>query len=158
MYINVTLLIVLQYVRVLGFLSRFIDAALAGVAQWIEHGPANGKVSGSIPSQGTCLGCEPGPRLGACKRQPSHVDISLPLLLFSSLSNYIIKIFKRKQIYRCWFRLGTVRWSIVPTFKDKIPISLARSWCFDGRDPESAICRGEAEAIELCAVSFRVCG
>ena len=36
--------------------------ALAGVAQWIEHGPANRKVVGSIPSQGTCLGCGPCPQ------------------------------------------------------------------------------------------------
>ena len=38
------------------------DTALAGVAQWIERGPANQRVAGSIPSQGTCLGCEPGPQ------------------------------------------------------------------------------------------------
>ena len=29
---------------------------LAGVAQWIEHGPANQRVASSIPSQGTWLG------------------------------------------------------------------------------------------------------
>ena len=29
--------------------------ALAGVAQWIEHQPANQRVTGSIPNQGTCL-------------------------------------------------------------------------------------------------------
>ena len=34
--------------------------ALAGVAQWIEHWPVNQRITGSIPSQGTCLGCEPG--------------------------------------------------------------------------------------------------
>ena len=39
--------------------------ALAGVAQWIERRPANQRVAGSIPSQGTCLGCGPGPQLGA---------------------------------------------------------------------------------------------
>ena len=33
----------------------------AGVAQWIEHWPANQRVAGSIPSQGTCLCCGPGP-------------------------------------------------------------------------------------------------
>ena len=27
----------------------------------IEHGYANQRVAGLIPSQGTCLGCEPGP-------------------------------------------------------------------------------------------------
>ena len=35
---------------------------LAGVAQWIKRGPANQRVAGSIPSQGTCLGCGPGPQ------------------------------------------------------------------------------------------------
>ena len=30
--------------------------SLAGVAQWIECWPVNQRVSGSIPSQGTCLG------------------------------------------------------------------------------------------------------
>ena len=39
--------------------------ALAGVAQWIECWPANRKVTGSIPGQGTCLGCGPGPWLRA---------------------------------------------------------------------------------------------
>ena len=38
--------------------------ALAGVTQWTECHPANRKVAGSIPSQGTCLGCGPGPLLG----------------------------------------------------------------------------------------------
>ena len=39
--------------------------ALAGVAQWIEHRPENQRVAGSSPSQGTCLGCRPGPQLEA---------------------------------------------------------------------------------------------
>ena len=39
--------------------------ALAGVAQCIEHRPENQPVAGSIPSQGTCLGCRPGPQCGA---------------------------------------------------------------------------------------------
>ena len=34
--------------------------ALAGVAQWIEQQTVNQRVVGSIPSQGTCLGFEPG--------------------------------------------------------------------------------------------------
>ena len=38
------------------------EQALAGVAQWIEHRPENQRVGGSIPSQGTCLGCGPGPQ------------------------------------------------------------------------------------------------
>ena len=63
-------------------------SALAGVAQWIECPPVNGKVSGLIPCQGTCLGCGQGTQLGACKRQPqwmhlSHIVVSpsLPSLL-----------------------------------------------------------------------------
>ena len=48
-------------------------SALAGVAQWIEHQPANQKVAGSIPSQGTA-----GP-LGVWEMQP--IDVSLPLFL-----------------------------------------------------------------------------
>ena len=60
--------------------------ALAGVAQWIEHQPVNQRITGTIPSQGTCLGCGPGPQYGACERQP-HIDVSLPLfhLPFPSL-------------------------------------------------------------------------
>ena len=54
--------------------------ALAGIAQWIERGPANQGVAGSIPSQGTCLGCRPGSQWGMHGRQP-HIDGSLPLFL-----------------------------------------------------------------------------
>ena len=36
--------------------------SLADIAQWIEHGPVNQRVAGWIPSQGTCLGCGPGPQ------------------------------------------------------------------------------------------------
>ena len=56
--------------------------ALAGVAQWIERGPENQRVVRSIPSQGTCLGCGPGPQERVCKRQP-HIDVSLPLFLLA---------------------------------------------------------------------------
>ena len=55
-------------------------ALAAGVAQWIDCGPANQRVTGSIPSQGTCLGCRPGLQMGACERQP-HMDVSLPFFL-----------------------------------------------------------------------------
>ena len=57
-----------------------IEPALAGIAQWIEWGPVNQRVTGSIPSQGTGLGCGPGPQSGACERQ-LHTDVSLPLFL-----------------------------------------------------------------------------
>ena len=58
--------------------------ALAGVAQCIDYEPVNQRVTGSIPSQGTCLGCRPGPQQGVHERQP-HIDVcpslspSLPL-------------------------------------------------------------------------------
>ena len=57
-----------------------IKIALAGVAQWIECQPVKQRVTSSIPSQGTCLGCGPGPQCGAHERQ-SHIDVSLPLFL-----------------------------------------------------------------------------
>ena len=37
------------------------NMALAAVAQWIECWPVNQRVTSSIPNQGTCLGCGPGP-------------------------------------------------------------------------------------------------
>ena len=58
---------------------------LGDVAQWIEHRPVNQKVASSIPSQDTCLGCGPGPWLGAVRGNQSmylsHMDVSLPLFL-----------------------------------------------------------------------------
>ena len=50
--------------------------ALAGVAQWVGSCTANQKVTSLIPSQGTCLDCEPGPQLGACKRQLINVTLT----------------------------------------------------------------------------------
>ena len=58
--------------------------SLAGVAQWIERRPANPRFTGGIPSQGTCLGCRPGPQQGASEKQP-HIDVSLTLFPFPSL-------------------------------------------------------------------------
>ena len=56
--------------------------ALTGVAQWTEHQNAKQRVAGSIPSQGTWLGCRSGPQQGAREGQP-HIDVSLPLFLSS---------------------------------------------------------------------------
>ena len=53
-----------------------MGSVLAGVAQWIELQPVNQKVTGSIPTQGTCFGCPPGPQLGACERQPIDVFLA----------------------------------------------------------------------------------
>ena len=63
---------------ILFFFKDFIYLALLGVAQWIECGPANQRVTSWIPSQGTRLGCRPGPQDRVCERQP-HIDISPPL-------------------------------------------------------------------------------
>ena len=69
------------------------------MAQWIGCWPANQKVTGSIPSQGTCLGCRPGTQLGVCKRQP--ISVSLPLFLPPfplSKNKYNLKqLFKEKK-------------------------------------------------------------
>ena len=54
--------------------------ALAAVVQWIEHWPVSQRIVSSIPSQGTCLGCGPGPQLGTGEEQP-HIDVSPPLFL-----------------------------------------------------------------------------
>ena len=64
--------------------------SLAGVVQWTERGPANQSVTGSIPSQGTCLGCRPDAQKVVCERQP-HTDVSLPLFLPPSSSLKINK-------------------------------------------------------------------
>ena len=63
--------------------------ALAGVAQWIEHGPANQWVAGLIPSHCTHLGCGPGPQgWGWGVKGNPYIDVSLPFFLppFPSLS------------------------------------------------------------------------
>ena len=67
------------------------DVALAGMTRWIECRPVNWKFAGSIPSQGTCLGCGHVPSWGYARGNwsmfLSHIYISLPLFLpsFSSL-------------------------------------------------------------------------
>ena len=50
-------------------------SALAGVTQWIESQPAKQRITGSILSQGTCLGCGPDPWLGPCERQVTYVSL-----------------------------------------------------------------------------------
>ena len=60
------------------FHLRYRSNALAAVAQWIERQPVNQRVTGSIPSQGTCLGCRPR---GKPSMFLSHIDV---LYLFLS--------------------------------------------------------------------------
>ena len=68
-------------------LSLSPTVARAGVAQWIGHQPVNQRVTGSIPSQGTCLGCRPGPQVGDAQEATTHgcffasFSCSLPLSL-----------------------------------------------------------------------------
>ena len=54
-----------------------------GSVNWVPA--ANQRVASSFPSQGTCLGCRPGPKQGVCKRLPC-IDVSLPLFPPSPLS------------------------------------------------------------------------
>ena len=61
----------------------WVNLALPYVAQWIECKLVNQRVASSIPTQGTCLGCGPGPQWGTHKRQP-HIDVSLFLPPFPS--------------------------------------------------------------------------
>ena len=62
------------------------------MAQWVGRQPEKGKVASSIPSQGTCLVCGPGPQLGAFKRQPiffSHTGVPPSLPLSLEISKYL---------------------------------------------------------------------
>ena len=73
------------------FFFKILFIVLAGVAQWIEHRPANQRVASSIPSQGTRLGSWQGPQVGEHKKQP-HIDVSLPLFLLPfSIKNKLLK-------------------------------------------------------------------
>ena len=65
---------------------RKLNGALAGVAQWIEHGPVKQRVSGSIPSQGTCLGFGPRPLWGGMQEATTHQCFSPSLSLSLTLS------------------------------------------------------------------------
>ena len=46
--------------------------APAGIAQWIEYRPVKQKVMGSIPSQGTCLGCRPSSPVRGTQEVTTH--------------------------------------------------------------------------------------
>ena len=53
--------------------------------------PANRKVAGDILSQGTHLGCRPGPQLGVCERQSRNVSLPLSPAFPLSLKSLILK-------------------------------------------------------------------
>ena len=96
---------------------------LAAVAQWTECRPANQRVTSSIPSQGTCLGCGPGPYLSACERQTYRcfsLSPSLPLSLkinkiffkiFSTLT-VLVSISSFMSISVCFIHLGVPMFSL----------------------------------------------
>ena len=65
-----------------------------GSADWVPAQEQKGHHS--TPSQGTCLGCRPGPQLGAHKRQP-HTGVPLPLFLPPFPTGKINKILKKKK-------------------------------------------------------------
>ena len=62
-------------------------SALAGVAKWIDHLPANQRAAGLIPSQGTCCSCRPGPQQGALEKQLHIVSLLLFLPPFPLSKN-----------------------------------------------------------------------
>ena len=70
--------ILISYLSIYSLKSTILS--LAGVTQWIECWTAKQRVAGLIPSQSTCLGCGPGPQLGAWERQPIDVSLTHPLL------------------------------------------------------------------------------
>ena len=61
-------------------LKYMVKLPLAGVAQWIEHGPVNQRVTGSILNLRHVPGLQARSPTGACKRQP-QVDVSIPHFL-----------------------------------------------------------------------------
>ena len=71
--------------------------ALTGVVQLVGQHPADRGVLGSIPGQGTCLGCGFGPQLGSVRHSqlmfPSRIHVSLPFslpLLPSKISKHVL--------------------------------------------------------------------
>ena len=66
-------------------LKNIIVSTLAGVAQWIECWPADQRVASSIPGQGTCLCCRPGPWQGRVRGGHTLMFLSLFLPHFPSV-------------------------------------------------------------------------
>ena len=98
------------------------------MAQWIECQPANQRVAGSIPSQGTCPGCGSGPRLGECERQ--LVEVSLTHQCFSpSLTISPKKIsttLKKKKKGRLIFCLPKFVFLLFPHWENNTSFGLSQ--------------------------------
>ena len=85
-YTTQTIANILQISKSIKLLVKMenVSFALDGVAQWTECLPVNWKVTGSIPSQGRCLGCGPDLQVGARNWWSMYlldIDISFPLFL-----------------------------------------------------------------------------
>ena len=66
-------------------INKIPKVALAGVAQWIEHQPANQRVTGSIPSEGTCLVVDQVPGGGYARGNHTLIFLFFFLPSFPSL-------------------------------------------------------------------------
>ena len=82
------------YLVVKGMNLQRAAFTLAGVTQCIECWPENQRVVGSIPSQGTCLGCGPGSQWG--RTRDNHTLMFLSLSSSLPLSLKINKILKER--------------------------------------------------------------
>ena len=76
------------------------DVAGTGLAQWIEHRPADWKVPGSIPGKGMCLSCGHIPSAGCARGSWSMIlshpcfYLSIPLqLVVDSLSSMFLSLY-----------------------------------------------------------------
>ena len=68
------------------------------MAQWVGLHPANQKVTGTIPGQGTCQSCGPGPWLG-CARGSGSMCFS-HTLMFLSLHSLLSKNKFKKNFFK----------------------------------------------------------
>ena len=69
----------------INILPKNMTASMAGVAQWVECGPAKQRVTGSIPSQGTCWVGGQVPSRGHVRVNHTLMFLSLFLLPFPSV-------------------------------------------------------------------------
>ena len=80
--------------------------ALAGGAQWTEYRPEKPGVTGLIPSQGTCLGCRPGPQWGARQEATTHwcfsSSLSPSLPLWKEINKILKKTKQKIHIFLLW--------------------------------------------------------
>ena len=94
--VNVNVCKLFQHFIMKNFKHKKAKIALAGVARWTECWPVSQRVSGSVPGQGTCLGCGLDPQWGCVRGNHTVMFLSLFLPPFS-LQNKINKILKKKS-------------------------------------------------------------